>query len=1061
MKLKYLHQLMTLLVLNSAAMAQTVPPPTTLPEPPAIQRQVTGIKYINPQGSTRVARGPVNTGPHVPTLHTTRDGRIGIDFRTAKLTLLRPEQLTNYVRLTDAPTLLDNSYVMTNKDVRPLRIGESSSDPDQPNVGSTSSENAKDIAHEANFFSLAVLPPGSVGGMRHVTLFDPTPINPTTGERTNPRNVNNRDVYDLNVIVAFEHHPSDPNTPTQIRFFVTPVQVTVSSPKTPNAEIESVVRTGPSVAGPVYPFVNAQGLELNVVDGGRLIALRLGGGEAAWTNPNTGVTAPYRDYNIVYSYNNGAVSWPLNPNSWTHLHPISHAPYDSRFNTRLGFALRPFRDAAGVEIPDGVEFGPTYPWIDPDGKNLFFTIIGDILRYQREVSYSQSRYYNLPTVAGQPNPSEAEDFGPTRGVSFAGLWSHGKIVTIDNLNNDMDYAMTHDLYSREVRLYDPGSNPILTQQYLTLGGGRVNSLEMPDGDVGNTGLIESLTNVFNYREFAKPTTVRDVVWPIHNPKHTADLAFDDYLDHEAFIVSNMSGLVAWDSSRGKMIHHSGWNEQADLFNNQVKLQNAATTPPERFLIPQHGAVTGPGRLEPAASGGVFGKGFWMDGSVGIEYPTSTQTVSGFSSRDRYVGMFLDCRFESTGIDRLLVTFPDGSSIRLNNRNRIRYCRSNGSVAGFVDILPGTGTFANLVPDPGWVHFGWQIKKNGREIDFLINGMLYGRTTVTTTLFQLQGSLAKLVVGHNTSTPSVTGFVGWIDDFKVLAHAVDPETAANHAGGTLVGLLTNYSGSLRDFNNSFPSTNILARTELNSFLEHRGERSYSAFAVHYNYNEDNKAHLGSIPANTHSLRESIHFPEGPLFRNRPRPDSSRNTFCLTCHSSDGEQGLSDLTLDIIPGLNAPDDERRSPSQPFRRLFGNIPAGLVDVVSPATPSSPRSAPAAGVNVDGYIQKTLDKATVKTFSLMDASTKEDLAIIKNGAEVYLASYPNTTSFALRANLDSAQGSVSLRFDNGSAVNRNMLSTNPYPYAISVGALSAGSHTIVATPAGGTAVTVSFTVQ
>ncbi|MCX6858328.1 MAG: hypothetical protein NTV80_25900, partial [Verrucomicrobia bacterium] len=205
MKPQCLRSFLTLLFLSSAASAQTLPPitpgptftaPTTLPEPPAIWREVTGVKYLFPLQTTDALRQAVHTRSHVPTFHTTRDGRIGIDFKTAKITLLRPEQLGSYVRQIVNTDLTNNSYVMTNKQRRPFRIGETATTA----MGSNAVEVQRDADHKSNLFSL---PTGWVGSLRHVTLFDPTSANPQAGEITNPQNSNGNDVYDLNIIGVF------------------------------------------------------------------------------------------------------------------------------------------------------------------------------------------------------------------------------------------------------------------------------------------------------------------------------------------------------------------------------------------------------------------------------------------------------------------------------------------------------------------------------------------------------------------------------------------------------------------------------------------------------------------------------------------------------------------------------------------------------------------------------------------------------------------------------------------------------------------------------------------
>ena len=490
MKITLIKSLIPILVLSDVALSQT------WPEPPAIWREVTGIRY---RSATNLQ--PEHQRPHMPTYRTTRDGRIAINPKTSQFTLIIPEKLTGPLLRTPASTKANNSFVIRHtSDFRLINP-------------STSAQYTTEDAHRAALFPLSTLiqqgklPQNTLGSMGHVTLFDPTPADSTTGEITNPKNVNGKDVYTLTVVGAFVHDISDPNTNNadKMRIWSTNVEVTVSNPKKTNAVIEKIERIDDTLVGPAYPFTNAAGLEVSVADRGRLLVMRIAGGV-----PAASLNLPESKYNIVYSFTTSNPSFKVDPTKWTAIHPISHAPYDSRINTELGFALKPFRDAAGNEIPDNREFGATYPWIDPDAKNLFFTVIGDILKHRGKTFgtmvngvytpnpniNSESRFPNSPTFSGQIHSTAAEDFGPTRGVSFVRLWSNGKIVTIDNLNNDMDYQIDGNYFSRNVRLYQ---NVDSTWKNLVLGGGRVNG---PDilGDVDNTGFIESMQNTYNYNQ---------------------------------------------------------------------------------------------------------------------------------------------------------------------------------------------------------------------------------------------------------------------------------------------------------------------------------------------------------------------------------------------------------------------------------------------------------------------------------------------------------------------------------------------------------------------------------
>ena len=116
--------------------------------------------------------------------------------------------------------------------------------------------------------------------------------------------------------------------------------------------------------------------------------------------------------------------------------------------------------------------------------------------------------------------------------------------------------------------------------------------------------------------------------------------------------------------------------------------------------------------------------------------------------------------------------------------------------------------------------------------------------------------------------------------------------------------------------------------------------------------DYGAHLANLPANTDGVREVINFPEGPITTGVPRPDSSNNAFCLSCHS---EAGKADRPrrVDLSRDLNAENDPRRQPSQPPRRIFGNIPAGwLAPGDGPGSPIEATIAPPEGYVIDHWM-------------------------------------------------------------------------------------------------------------
>ena len=1042
MKNTYLLLLAVQLFFGVSASAQTN---ALLPPPPAIWREVTGITNSYPGGK----KVPVVTRPHVPALRITRDGRVGLRVISGcGFALLMPEKLTNYALLSGSSNPTNLSYIMSSTNYAYVGNANSSQNP-------------------TNFYSV---PAGAVGVIDHVTLYDPTPEFHMPGETVNPTNINGNDVYLLTVIAGYKYDAASPTNANKEQLFSTAVTLTVTNPKTSFAKISSV-QTARPVAGPLLSMTAFR--EPNVVGDGRLIVMR-GAGPLPWVDPDTGARHPStgtsnQSFDICYSYyTNGS---PCDLNQWTNIIPISHAPYDSRINNLFGFAMQPFRDAAGTPIPDGLDIGGTYPWMDRDAKNLFLTTISDTFRYSvngvwTNVNYSRYGQTKAPEETNLDIIS-VELADGTRGVCFAGLWSHGKMVMLDNLNNDLDYAMADggSLGERMAHLFNSnagvpvGSGP----DWLRLGAGRVNSdPSMPVGDNRNSTIIDSPESLFNYRKFAVPTTIGDVVWPLHNAKNSDDVMFDDFVDPNGFIVANMAGastfglqnvLKSTGNTNWTINYFSGWDGANDSWDLPVRLQNAATATTNYWIVPTNGIVIGSasgqtpvGRLEPAATGGIHGKGFWMTGSNGVQFNMAAQP-QGVATNNWYVGIFVDCRFDNDGVNRRLLTFPDASSVCLIGRTNIQYRNPGGTYVRTITLpaYNAGSAFPDMMPSNGWAHLAWQIRNGGTNVDFLLNGLVYDSYTNTASLFQM--TVGSMTVGQPSGS-GLSSFKGWIDEFIVLAHTLDPESACNHAGGTLVGLPAGYTNYLADFAAKFP---ITTHNAISVLLLNSGQTAYPTYANYYNYTKDYAAHLGSIPNGAVSVRQAVHFPEGPLFWNAPRPDSIKNQFCLTCHTSDGNEGLSLAALMLNTNVNADADNRRQPFQPYARVFGNIPTNFVDSTGLPTVATNASG---GKYIDDWLLPMFTNVTVTSFTLVDATHNVDLVLLTNNITVYLANYPAVTNFAIRANLNSEQGSVTLTYDNQTPVTRTAI-----PYSITLGDTSnTFEHNVTAVPSAGAGVTNSI---
>ncbi|MHA3775701.1 hypothetical protein ACXR0O_29655 [Verrucomicrobiota bacterium sgz303538] len=1013
-----------------------------VPESPALWREVTGVVNTYPGGVGTTAV-PVFTRPHMPAFRTSADGRIaciveggGAVGSTPGFTLMMPEKMT-------VPFVLNaaGSYTMSATTFTRINVTNS--------YGTVSLGNK-------NFTD-------GVKGVSHACIWDPG---------NNPTVVAGEDVYDIKVF-ATANTGTSPDNHTQ--FFVTPVRITVSNPKTASASIRLVEKTGPTIAGPQFTF-QGSAFEPVIAGDGRLLIVRVGSPSLPWTDPVTGVARTPQGCDIVYSYyETGAAA---DPTQWTNLIPITHAPYDTRINIKFGFAMAPFRDGEGTIIPDGEDIGTSYPWIDREAKNLFFESVFDRLHFLSGGTWNNGRYPQTAAPGETADYVQGEDGGKHQGVSVVGLWTHGKIVLIDNLNNGLDYAVgqgdtdttggtSTGPQHRLVNLFQANSGPLGNESgWLLLGYGRATK-KMPAGENDNGNIIDSLENLFNYRKESFPLTRRDVVWPLSNGQQADELTFDDYIDPDAFIVANMAGLLTFPSSAGSssgsnsLTHHSGWNTSTNTFSNPVRLQNAATATSDRWIVPKHGLVVGNGRLEPAASGGVHGKGFSMNGNIGLEFTVVAQPQN-VTTKDWYAGLFVDCRFAIDTTERRLLTFPDGTSVRLYGRSQVLYADASGAVIHRISLpVPNTAAptsaMDDLLPDTGWAHLAFQIRDSGTTVEFYLNGIIYNRwDNAYQALFQMVPG--KLTVGKVASS-TIEGFSGWIDDFKVFAHAMDYESACNHANGSLIGLPSTYTDMWKTkFASRYPSW---AHSEISNFLKNNGETTYPLYANFYDYRNDNGAHRDNVPAGTVWLRQSIHFPEGPLFHDRPRPDSETNTFCLTCHHTGANAGLDTAALELDNSWLASADPRRQPSQPPRRLFGRIPAGLVN--STGLPSALTDLGASGKLADEWLLSSFNNsATVQSFTVVDANTRRDLMTLTAGATVDPARL-GSTNLTIRANLDRAQGSVTLQYDSGAT---NLKTKPPFtafgsdltPYTGAT--LTPGAHTIKATPQFGALSSVNFTV-
>lgn len=774
----------------------------------------------------------------------------------------------------------------------------------------------------------------SVTRLGHHALCDPTTEFARPGERPNPYPCGPDDADDCYAITVL----STTSEGLRAQVWGTPVFVQVANPKTADARIVGV-RTEEPVMGTSIP-ATAEFTEPAITMDGRLLTGRLGRFPRQWTNPETGESFT-RPYDLTYSLLPPDKE-PCDVTGWTDFHPMSHAPFDPAMVGTYGLAAYPFRDTEGQPIPDGEDLGGTYPWVDREGANVFMTAVHGRIREQ-----SHDRFPRRCVVPGCEDFDENVDWD--RGFLVGGLWTHGKFVHLDGMINNLDWAVgvTPDAHWMVDLYRDDGE---FTS--VRLGSGRfIDRVRnaggpYPDGYTHNANILDSLQNLPNQHAAARPVTPRDVVWLMSSGVATDEIAFDDLLDPDAFIVSNMQASVTqlYDDGRSLAIpkHHNG---QVRTLNGvllvaadyeldpeaaeDIHLQNGATS--LRWDVPPFGLIeAGTTRVEPVALGGVRGRGLWMSGTTEVRYAVPEQPRP-VREADWYVGIYVDPRYDEDEVHTLL-SFPDGSGVRLAGRSEVQLVRGDGP------LNEARWTHrTELPPTEGWMHLGWRVSGGGTELTLLLDGMALDRWTSPEPVFGFPAG--DFVVGQGGEV--AWGFRGWIDDLVVLAHDVDVEVACNHAGGTLVTA----GGALQERAGRWPDW---AHEQIAGAAGQGGR-----FACWADHSADHAAHLANIPAGSAGVRDAVLFPEGPLRAGAPRPDSTSNAFCLSCHHSEGRGGLGLDALLRLPGVNAEDDLRRQPHQPPRRVFGNIPAGWIPPgAGPGSPDEAFVAPPEGALIDRWV-------------------------------------------------------------------------------------------------------------
>lgn len=534
-------------------------------------------------------------------------------------------------------------------------------------------------------------------------------------------------------------------------------------------------------------------------------------------------------FGIAYSYNNlGA----CRADGFENMHHVSEMPWDPEINTRYPIAQnqvgsgahvcgtsRYFRDTKGRDIHWRKPISGAYPWIDREGRNIFFAAVNEARDGWKATSQSDCTpgVGTCSDCAHFLNP----DVRAGKAVVALGAWTQGKMVHLDNGLNFTDWGNIpggSDPFSSvsfQMALYqDNPATPTVNESNLTV---------RPHGSTS----ILSAENQYNDYDALSPVLPFDVVWDVSsNNQHNAEVAFDDYLSNDALVVAHMNAALDYDEY-GRTYPDDGFvatrpevfvrdNTDKDhrggyYFARTPRLQNAATS--DAFFSP--GAVEPPSairlrggaRIEPVAEGGVLGKGVYLDGKNDFIDVGGIHT----SEDDWYHGLWLDSREDRDDVRRVVMTFTDASYIEMSRREIVVFdAHASGPGARQVIDITRLGLRKGR-----YYHLGFTTTTEGAErvVRFIVNGTRLGNGEVRFPLtssapcdrgFAIHlpswGEWGWYVVGAvpnplpEGSPGGLLPWKGWVDELRTYRVKADQaigtyfdEIACNFALGTLVNV----------------------------------------------------------------------------------------------------------------------------------------------------------------------------------------------------------------------------------------------------------------------------------
>ncbi len=632
---------------------------------------------------------------------------------------------------------------------------------------------------------------------------------------------------------------------------------------------------------------------------------------------------------ISYAYSDGD---GCKAEKFTMFKPLSCLPMDPRVahyplaqNVREhspGF--KAFTDTQGNIIQPGSIVGGAYPWVDREGRNIFFT---EVLNF-RDGWKALSQLPEVMNTHGIDLIPDQSNIAKGNGAVALGAWTQGKVVVMDNLMNATDWTgRTADInrpqgganmhYNFEMALYQT------TPEWVR---------------PAPVSLINSPENQLNFLKGHSPTLPFDVVWNFataHN--QNSEVIFDEYMIHNAFVIGHMNsphtrynndplcgttngsitcsyqpddGFVPSipDSDMENVVVGYSNDPLPDYqFRRNPKIQNASTSWPERAPFdgggPKSLRLRGGARIEPVALGGVRGKGIYLDGKndfIDMGFPKPNHD-------DWFYGIWLDPRDQSTATRHTVFFWPDESWVALNGDTLYAYdstTQLTHDVPLGQDLEPGK-----------YFHLGVKIHHQGTTqlLEVYINGTHIDSVTINNGQgFDLNFyDQSWFAVGD--PGPGFTRvdeqyrntWKGWVDEFRI--YALD-EQSTDHFDEFICNLAM---GSLMNQNGQ----EVCEQLDLDAKGHPVDTPQQNGLTC------ADKAHqLGTDPSCLRASKLGI----APMDPQLPRPDFQQNHFCNTCHIDNHSM----IELDVQNALfgsttnmpNREDDPRRQPMDWPRHVYG---------------------------------------------------------------------------------------------------------------------------------------------